>query len=717
MPARSFADDIRARSADQLTRLIVLRPDVAHPAPADVTALAARAATRGSTARALEALPADRLRVLEALLVSPTDAAALLGGADIADVVEDLWDRALVWDSPDGRVPSRAVGEILPFPASLGPDLPAPADLAERYAALPDEARRLLDRLAWQHPRATVEGVVAEGIPALVDAELVVREDDNTVVVPRAVALHVRGGVLYADGLTPPEPAGQIVQQVDATAGMAATELLWQVESVAQLWAEDPPRVLRSGGLSVRDHRRTASALGLDTEHVAFVLEIASAAGLFADDRQAEPSFLPTRGFDDWLEASRGERWRQLADAWWRTVRAPSLAGSRTEAGTVVNVLGPEASWPLMRTRRHDVLTVLGRLPVDFAPSVGSLDALLHWSRPLRLPPGAPTHTGVVLREASWLGLVAHGALSSAGRAIVAGDDVDLDELLPATVDRMMVQADLTAVVPGPPDDSLHRLLQCSAEVESRGGATVYRFDEDSVRRALDSGIDAAELRERLTAASLTPLPQPLTYLIDDVARRHGRLRVGAAGSYLRCDDPALVATLLADPSLGALGLRSLAPGVLVSRMPAATLLDLLARAGHSALAETSDGGVLVTTRQDSARAPNPAPPAPVVTRSTDSAAASALVERLMSAQQRSAEAARPGEPRIPHTEPSDTLSILQEAAADRMPVWIGFVDASGDLKRALFHPERVDGGRTTGLVGDTRRSFSVHRITGVVPA
>ena len=43
-------------------------------------------------------------------------------------------------------------------------------------------------------------------------------------------------------------------------------------------------------------------------------------------------------------------------------------------------------------------------------------------------------------------------------------------------------------------------------------------------------------------------MPQPLAYLVDDVARRHGSIRVGPAGSYLRIDDAAEAAALLTHP-------------------------------------------------------------------------------------------------------------------------------------------------------------------------
>jgi hypothetical protein len=71
------------------------------------------------------------------------------------------------------------------------------------------------------------------------------------------------------------------------------------------------------------------------------------------------------------------------------------------------------------------------------------------------------------------------------------------------------------------------------ADVESRGGATVYRFSAGSLRRAFDAGWTGAEVHAFLDRHSRTPVPQPLGYLVDDIARRHGHLRIGAAAVYL----------------------------------------------------------------------------------------------------------------------------------------------------------------------------------------
>src|SRR5207302_168252 len=88
--------------------------------------------------------------------------------------------------------------------------------------------------------------------------------------------------------------------------------------------------------------------------------------------------------------------------------------------------------------------------------------------------------------------------------------------------------------------------------------------------RALLDGGDRLD-----AAAGGASLPQPLAYLVTDVARRHGAVRVRAVGSVVRCADEALAAELAGMKSLG---LAALAPTVLASgRPPAETLAALRA--------------------------------------------------------------------------------------------------------------------------------------------
>src|SRR5512139_2847574 len=99
-PSRSLADDIRGRTDAELADLVLTRPDLARPAPADLTSLAARASTKASVQRAIEVLDRGHLSALEALVVvgEPPDldrVVELLGAARerplVSSFVDDLW--------------------------------------------------------------------------------------------------------------------------------------------------------------------------------------------------------------------------------------------------------------------------------------------------------------------------------------------------------------------------------------------------------------------------------------------------------------------------------------------------------------------------------------------------------------------------------------------------------------------------------------------------
>jgi hypothetical protein len=65
--------------------------------------------------------------------------------------------------------------------------------------------------------------------------------------------------------------------------------------------------------------------------------------------------------------------------------------------------------------------------------------------------------------------------------------------------------------------------------------------------------------------------------MLADVGRRHGRLRVGTATCYVRTDDPVLTAEVGQARALARLGLRPIAPGVLVSDGDPAKVLEACA--------------------------------------------------------------------------------------------------------------------------------------------
>lgn len=166
--------------------------------------------------------------------------------------------------------------------------------------------------------------------------------------------------------------------------------------------------------------------------------------------------------------------------------------------------------------------------------------------------------------------------------------------MLPAPVREILVQADLTAMAAGPLDRDVAEELSVMADVKSRGVATIWRFSEASVRRALDHGATPDRMLAFLEVHATKGVPQPLRYLVNDAARRHGKLRVAAAASVVTSDDPALLAEVRAARKTAKLGLRELAPTVLVSPLPIDAVLLTLRAAGFLPAEERGDGGISV---------------------------------------------------------------------------------------------------------------------------
>ncbi|HEY5836252.1 helicase C-terminal domain-containing protein [Streptomyces sp.] len=631
---------------------------------------------------------------------------------------------------------------------------------AERLDGLladaPGDVPGVLERLVWGPPYGEVRDatvpVRAEAAAApvqwLLARGLLLPAGRHNVVLPREAALTLRGGRAHrAPAPLPPpvEPVARPERTVNLTAAGQAFTAVRTVTELLTRWQTGGPPVLRAGGLSVRDLKRTATALDLPEPQTAFWLELAYAAGLIATDGEVDEAYAPTPAADEWLQLPAQEQWAALVTAWLPATRTPGLVGTRDAKGRALSALGPELDRSPAPQVRRRALRVLAELPPGSAASPDALLARLRWLRPLRAGNDALRADLLrwTLHDAEALGVTGRGALADHARPLLENPVGDtgaaarlLAPLLPEHLDHVLLQADLTAVAPGPLVAPLAETLGVLADIESKGGATVYRFTPASVRRALDAGRTAAELQEFLATHSRTPVPQPLSYLIDDVARRHGTLRVGAASAYLRCDDDALLSELLADRRATGLGLRRLAPTVLAAQADPATLLERLRAMGLAPAAESADGDVLIT-RPDARRTPPRTPPVPVTDGPPipDAALLGAAVKAIR-AGDRAATAVRraPAAPGaasgsasgpagsasfgggLPRTSAADTLATVQAAALTGESLWIGYVNADGAASQRVIAPVRVEGGYVTAYdhTADEVRTFALHRITGV---
>ncbi|MFE1287513.1 helicase-associated domain-containing protein [Streptomyces sp. NPDC058751] len=485
--------------------------------------------------------------------------------------------------------------------------------------------------------------------------------------------------------------------------GTAAGAAAWRAELVLRELATAPVAIRKTGGIAVRETRRLAKAAGASEADTRLWLDLAVNAGLAAPEADEEapaargrgrrttsrtkPSarLLPTHAYDTWARAAPAGKLLPLVAAWavvpevltcWPDADEPPVALIAPSDGYAVplrrGLLAALASLPdghgtlateearcalleraaWFQPALYDLMTAPAEpdapdadRPYDAGDLLAGLD-LDH----LAHDDTGDDHDGTdvllqrlraTLDEAELLGLVAHGALTDAGRAVhalleagahrhypaVPGAHADpagegtgaaavgadlaghphlaaaaaglrdsLRATLPAPSTTARFQADSTATVTGAPATELAELLTDVGDIESEGHAVVWRITPASLRRALDTGWSADDILERLQAvcANGTRLPQPLTYTIKDTARTHGRLRVVRSACCIRSDDTVLITEITRAKSLAALALRRIAPTVAISTAPPETTLSALRKAGYAPVLETETGTTVI---------------------------------------------------------------------------------------------------------------------------
>lgn len=726
---------------ERLIRLLELRPDLTQPPPGTIAALAARAQARQSVKAATDDLDFLHLAVIDALLVLRADTTAvplsklleLIGNAGAETVVmgavEDLRERALVWGDDSVRVTSEAATGLPWYPGQATVEDTEPRGLAERLAGLDEAQSDLLQRLLEGSPVGRTRDAAAGTPPdrpvqRLLANGLLRQVDDETVILPRLVGQALRGELPGPVGLTAPDPvvSTTTIADVDAVAAGAVIDLLREVEVVLETLSAAPIPELRSGGLGVRDVKRLTKITGIDEGRLGLILEVTAAAGLIATGMPEPeppdgtgPYWAPTVATDRFLESPSAQKWHLLASTWLELQGRPSLVGSRGPDGKPYAALSDSLfSTAAPLDRRLLLETLAGLAPGAGVDATEAARAMI-WRRPRwgnRLQPGP---VGALLAEAHMVGVVGRGAISTPARALLSDAPPEnvvkaMDKVLPQPIDHFLLQADLTVVVPGPLERDLAEQLGAVARVESAGAAMVYRVSESSIRRALDTGRTAADLHAFFARYSKTPVPQGLTYLIDDVARRHGQLRVGMAASFVRCEDAALLAQAITAPAAEQLEMRLLAPTVAVSQAQISEVLAALREAGFAPAAEDSTG-TIVDIRARGARVPAPSrrrshrTPAPT---SQTLAAIVAVLRRV---------AAGPSSGM--RLDPTVAITQLQEAAHLQTSVVIGYVDPAGVATQRVVAPINVRGGQLTAYdpASGRVREFAIHRVTSVVSA
>ena len=628
----------------------------------------------------------------------------------------------------------------------------------------------MLQVLTWGPPAGILRaGGTAPGAAPLIERGWLERSSDThgrtRFILPRQVALALRGGRLTREPLTAPEAGDLETVGADVVASEAsfhAEEAVRLVAALLEEWGREGGTIRRTGGVSARALARTADALDLEADAAARIIEMAAGAGLLGLDEDGA-AWVPSSLAAGWLTDSLPQRWAPLALAWSGSARTPWLTGTRDDDGTLRAVLSPdlEAGWAARLRAR--VLALLGDLPPGASATPAFVRAALTWQSPRRLIPGGAI--SAVLAEAETLGITGGGALTEAGRILARRAVASLDERdpglsggpggpidpgdvgraeeaggeahaeplsddqaltaleaalaadLPAAVELILVQSDLTAIVPGRPAPELAALLERTSVVESRGGALTVRFTPESVRGALDVGYRAEEITQEIGRYSPAPLPDSLSVLIQDAARHHGAVRVRAVSALLRIGDEATAAGLLAEPRLRDLGLDQVAPGILVATASAGQVLRELRATGLAPVTEDASGHLVVgpAAAQQARRAPEPTRPGSehsVRRRRPGRRELTSLVGRLRVGQE-ALQAA--GETAVA-TDPVHALAVLRQAQSSRSRLRLSLAGPDGAVQERQVRVMAVEPGRVRlrDVVRETELTVAVHRIVSV---
>ncbi|MER6677310.1 helicase C-terminal domain-containing protein [Streptomyces sp. NPDC000983] len=633
-----------------LEHVLTARSDALHPPqPRSFGELADRLQRPGAVYSAVAGLTRPQLQVAEALAAlgpAPrTTLAALLGATgpqserELDAVLEALANRALVWpddaqqlrmaaplrdawdhplglDAPLAQLVADATSEELrKMLVALGVPSPGttkkqrltallahhadPKRLTAVLDSAPEATRELLHQRARHHTELTPAlhaDSAHRGARWALERGLLVQDryQYGPARMPSEVAFALRGPdwrapFTAAPPLIPTVPV--TAREVNGEATAAATAFAAQAASVLTVCSAHPPTLLKSGGVGSRELSRIAKAAQCDAIAVRLVLETAYAAGLLARDGS---DVVASSAYDAWAQNEPAEQLTALLRAWRTLPLAPSQ--DRDEDGRTRPALAGSPPCTGCVQARDALLTACARLPAGQAANEPTaLGQLVTWYRPQAHPlPQDTTPFATMVREAELLGVIARGALSPIGAAVRDDNDQALLtaclDLLPTATRTARFGADLTAVVTGTPSASLATLLDSVADRESGGTASLWRFAPATVRRALDAGRGAEGITSDLASVAVGDLPQPLTYLIHDTARGHGRVRVTSAASVLHSAEPALLTEVMAHRKLTSLALRRLAPTVLISPAPLDKTLAALRDAGYFPGAEDTDG-------------------------------------------------------------------------------------------------------------------------------
>jgi hypothetical protein len=445
----------------------------------------------------------------------------------------------------------------------LADSLSQPKSVASTVAGLPrQQIAALVAILDGEQPEASAADRLCRLM--LVDRNADGSYDlfESTASCLQALALETKDAV----SISPATPAPSQLE-VDRDSGVAAFE---SSQALTELVFDVEQRFIREVGkknVGLPDIKRLAQHVRQTNDFAREIYELANHADLIglANGRwQLGPQALT------WLDWQPERRHQHLMQIWLR------LLGESSATDLLESIQGNQAT---------STVSLKSELRENYPYADGAVSSRI--SR--------------VVSFAERIGLSHAGWLSSWALPVLGGDLENAASIasayLPKPQRKLICQADLSLIAPGPLPTDVEIAVRRFADTEQIGMASTYRMSALSISHGLETGMTEQDIRGWLLELTEKALPQPVDYVIREAAQRFGRLTVGAGEletkSVIKSLDSILLAQILNESKLKPFAMYALPDGSIGCRFEPEMVYFGLREAGFSAVRIDVNGTIL----------------------------------------------------------------------------------------------------------------------------
>ena len=356
-----------------------------------------------------------------------------------------------------------------------------------------------------------------------------------------------------------------VQDQVDRDSGVEIFETL---QAITELIFDLEHRYVREVGrknVGLPDLKRFANHLHKSTDYAKQIYELALLAGLIT---LSEGRWQLSIGAELWLGWAPDKRFVHLAKTW-------------------REILGDASSLELQLSlkKQSGVVSLDNQLKLVYPFADGSVTSKI----------------SKLANLASLIGLASAGWMSSWAKQVLDCNYEAASKLaaakLPTPQRKLICQADLSLIAPGPLPTDVEIIVRRFADTEQIGMASTYRLSALSISHGLETGLTVSEIRELLSELSDKDLPQPIEYLLNESEARFARLTIWGGENdertYLKSTDKVLLAEIINESKLKPFALQQLEDGSLACRFESDVLYFGLRELGFVAVRVDTSGKVI----------------------------------------------------------------------------------------------------------------------------